>query len=169
MIAKPLTNLLRKDMPFIWTRDHDVAFDTLKSSLVSAPVLAQHYPILTAPLLWKRTPLERALQQCCLKMVTPWPLLAVLLGSKTRAFQLMRRSISLSSLQWTNGDLTCSIQSSRFLQISAALVICQNSVCTHHGNNEYSLNFWDSITKSSTKRCRERRRRCPVTTSTQRA
>lgn len=40
MITKPLTNLLRKDVPFIWTRDHDVAFDTLKSSLVLAPVLA---------------------------------------------------------------------------------------------------------------------------------
>jgi hypothetical protein len=40
MIAKPLTTLLKKGVLFVWTHDHTVAFDTLKQSLCSAPVLA---------------------------------------------------------------------------------------------------------------------------------
>jgi len=40
MIAKPLTELLKKGVPFVWTQDHSVAFYTLKQSLCSAPVLA---------------------------------------------------------------------------------------------------------------------------------
>jgi hypothetical protein len=40
IIAKPLTNLLKKHALFVWTADHDTAFQTLKTCLVSAPVLA---------------------------------------------------------------------------------------------------------------------------------
>jgi hypothetical protein len=40
MIAKPLTTLLKKGVLFVWTHDHTVAFDTLKQSLCSAPILA---------------------------------------------------------------------------------------------------------------------------------
>lgn len=39
-ISKPLTVLLHKNIPFIWTIDTQVAFDTLKHALVTAPVLA---------------------------------------------------------------------------------------------------------------------------------
>lgn len=39
IISKPLTELLRKGQPFIWTQHHQEAFDTLKQSLISAPVL----------------------------------------------------------------------------------------------------------------------------------
>lgn len=39
IISKPLTKLLRKGQPFIWTQHHQEAFDTLKQSLISAPVL----------------------------------------------------------------------------------------------------------------------------------
>lgn len=40
VISKPLTQLLRKDTPFVWTSATVSAFQTLKSTLVSAPVLA---------------------------------------------------------------------------------------------------------------------------------
>jgi hypothetical protein len=40
VIAKPLTELLKKNTLFIWTQDYEVAFQTLKTTLVSAPVLA---------------------------------------------------------------------------------------------------------------------------------
>lgn len=40
IIAKPLTNLLKKGVLFVWTHDHMVAFETLKQSLCAAPVLA---------------------------------------------------------------------------------------------------------------------------------
>lgn len=40
LIAKPLTDLLKKDSLFIWTPSYDSVFNTLKSALSSAPVLA---------------------------------------------------------------------------------------------------------------------------------
>jgi hypothetical protein len=39
VISKPLTQLLKKHTPFVWTQDHDHAFSTLKTALSSAPVL----------------------------------------------------------------------------------------------------------------------------------
>lgn len=40
VIAKPLTNLLRKNEPYVWTPVHDEAFATLKHALTTTPVLA---------------------------------------------------------------------------------------------------------------------------------
>lgn len=40
IIARPLTDLLKKGTLFIWTQTHDTAFDTLKQALISAPVLS---------------------------------------------------------------------------------------------------------------------------------
>ena len=41
VIARPLTHLLRKNIPFMWTSVCQTAFETLKAKLTSAPVLAQ--------------------------------------------------------------------------------------------------------------------------------
>lgn len=40
VIAKPLTNLLRKDVLFVWTSEHSSAFSLLKHAPSQAPVLA---------------------------------------------------------------------------------------------------------------------------------
>ncbi|WVZ69477.1 hypothetical protein U9M48_018253 [Paspalum notatum var. saurae] len=40
LLSKPLLNLLKKNVPFIWTTETDNAFNTLKQALISAPVLA---------------------------------------------------------------------------------------------------------------------------------
>lgn len=40
LIAKPLTELLRKNTIFHWTSAHEDSFQALKQALVSAPVLA---------------------------------------------------------------------------------------------------------------------------------
>lgn len=40
IISKPLTQLLRKGVPYQWTADTDAAFQKLKQALVTAPVLA---------------------------------------------------------------------------------------------------------------------------------
>lgn len=42
MLAKPLTELLKKGQLFIWTEVTEQAFQTLKQVLTSAPVLALH-------------------------------------------------------------------------------------------------------------------------------
>jgi hypothetical protein len=39
IIAKPLTNLLKKHSLFVWTNGHQQAFHTLQKALCSAPVL----------------------------------------------------------------------------------------------------------------------------------
>ncbi len=41
-IARPLTSLLKKDEPFVWTKAQDTAMSQLKQCLCSAPCLA--YP-----------------------------------------------------------------------------------------------------------------------------
>ena len=39
-IARPLTNLTKKDTPFVWTEDCQYMFEELKKRLLSGPVLA---------------------------------------------------------------------------------------------------------------------------------
>ena len=41
-IIKPLTKLLKKDVPLIWTNEQQIAFDILKEKLTNAPIL--QYP-----------------------------------------------------------------------------------------------------------------------------
>ena len=40
MEAKALSNLLQKDVPFVWTKECEAAFQKLKALLVSAPIMA---------------------------------------------------------------------------------------------------------------------------------
>jgi hypothetical protein len=40
VIARPLKDLLKKHSLFVWTSDHDSAFQALKSALTQAPILA---------------------------------------------------------------------------------------------------------------------------------
>lgn len=47
IIVKPLTELLKKNKMFVWTSDQDVAFNTLKVTLISA--LSCHSQIFLSP------------------------------------------------------------------------------------------------------------------------
>ena len=40
LVAKPLINLLRKNVPFLWTNACQQSFEELKYRLTSAPILA---------------------------------------------------------------------------------------------------------------------------------
>ncbi|CAH2089856.1 unnamed protein product [Euphydryas editha] len=46
-ITKPLTSLLKKDVSFHWTQEQELAFQTLKHKLISAPLL--QYPDYSKP------------------------------------------------------------------------------------------------------------------------
>lgn len=39
IVAKPMTNLTKKGVPFIWTKECEASFQTLKNKLVNAPIL----------------------------------------------------------------------------------------------------------------------------------
>jgi hypothetical protein len=41
-ISKPITELLKKGNKYVWSKDCDEAFNTLKKLLTTSPVLAQH-------------------------------------------------------------------------------------------------------------------------------
>ena len=40
-MAKPLNNLTKKEMPWIWGEEQQIAFDTLKECITAEPVLRQ--------------------------------------------------------------------------------------------------------------------------------
>ena len=40
VIAKPLSNLLKKGVPFVWTETTEESFQLLKQGLITAPVRA---------------------------------------------------------------------------------------------------------------------------------
>jgi hypothetical protein len=40
IFTKPLTRLLEKGVPFVWTNDCEVSYQALKNKLVNAPILA---------------------------------------------------------------------------------------------------------------------------------
>ena len=46
-IAKPLTELTKKDEPYVWTKEREEAFQILMQRLVTAPILVQ--PDITRP------------------------------------------------------------------------------------------------------------------------
>jgi hypothetical protein len=46
-ISKPITELLKKGNRYMWSKDYDEAFNTLKKLLTTSPVLAQ--PDITKP------------------------------------------------------------------------------------------------------------------------
>ena len=43
-IAKPLNQLLKKDQPFVWTKECQIAFETLKNKLISPPIMSHFVP-----------------------------------------------------------------------------------------------------------------------------
>lgn len=46
-IVRPITNLLRKDVKFTWTEKCELAFNTIKTALISPPML--RYPNFSIP------------------------------------------------------------------------------------------------------------------------
>jgi len=81
-ISKPLTQLLRKNIPFIWTTETQLAFNTLKHALVTAPVLA--LPDFTASFVIETDACDAGIGVVLLQKEHPIAFVSKALGPRTR-------------------------------------------------------------------------------------
>lgn len=107
IIARPLTDLLKKNTLFIWTSDHDSYFRELKQALMSAPLLV--VPNFNKPFAWKQMPLNTGWVLSCLRMVIHS--LANCWDPRIKVCPHTKRSILLSSLPLIRGGLILSYKS----------------------------------------------------------
>jgi hypothetical protein len=106
MISSPLTQLLKKGVPFLWTDQAQEAFQLLKQALLQGPVL-------TVPDFSKEFTIETDASDVGFGAVLmqeghPIAYFTSPFLEGTRLSQLMR-SVWLCYLQWKNGILICSI------------------------------------------------------------
>jgi hypothetical protein len=66
VIARPLTDLLKKGVIFVWTQVHITTFETLKHSLVTAPMLS--LPNFSKPFAIETDASSRGIGQCYYKI-----------------------------------------------------------------------------------------------------
>jgi hypothetical protein len=83
ILARPLTNLLKKGALFVWTPSHQQAFEALKSSLVSAPVLA--LPDFTKPFQLQTDACDTGVSAVLLQDGHPLAFVSKALGPRTQS------------------------------------------------------------------------------------
>jgi hypothetical protein len=101
IIAKPLTNLLKKGVMFVWTSDHQVAFDTLKQALSSAPLLA--LPNFTIPFAIESDASGTGIGAVLLQEGHPLAFVSKALGIKNKGLSTYEKeymAIILAVAQW---------------------------------------------------------------------
>jgi hypothetical protein len=90
IINTPLTNLLKKNTMFIWTRDHQTTIGTLKQALVSAPVLA--LPNFSKPFVIETDATEAGVGAVLMQEGHPLTFLSKALGPKSRGYPHVKKS-----------------------------------------------------------------------------
>jgi hypothetical protein len=101
IIAKPLTNLLRKGELFVWTPATKTAFQTLKTSLISAPMLA--LPDFTKKFTVETDASDTGIGAVLLQDGHPLAFVSSALGPKTRGLSTYEKehlAILLAVDQW---------------------------------------------------------------------
>lgn len=83
LLARPLTDLLKKGTPFVWTTVDQGAFEALKSALVSAPVLA--LPDFNKPFQIQTDACDSGVGAVLLQDGHPLAFVSKALGPRTRA------------------------------------------------------------------------------------
>jgi hypothetical protein len=89
IIARPLTDLLKKGVPFVWTSIAEEAFVTLKKALVSAPVLA--LPDFTKPFMIETDACEYGIGAVLMQQGHPLAFVSKTLGPKNRALSVYEK------------------------------------------------------------------------------
>ena len=92
VIAKPLSNLLKKGVPFVWTQTTEEAFQLLKTQLISAPVLV--VPDFSKPFSIETDASEYGIGAALPQEGHPIAFMSKALAPATKDCQLMKKSIS---------------------------------------------------------------------------
>lgn len=101
IITKPLTNLLRKQVLFVWTEEHTTAFNLLKQALMTAPVLAK--PDFTKPFCLETDASNTGVGAVLLQEGHPLAFISKPLGPKTSGLSTYEKeymAILLAVDQW---------------------------------------------------------------------
>jgi hypothetical protein len=101
VIARPLTDLLKKGTLFIWTLNHTTAFNTLKQALTEAPVLA--LPDFSKPFQLQTDASDTGVGAVLLQNGHPLAFVSKSLGPKTRGLSTYEKeylAILIAVDQW---------------------------------------------------------------------
>lgn len=95
-MVEPLNKLLRKDEDFIWTEDCQIAFETLKRKLTSAPILA--YPNMNKPFILTTDASNSAIGYILSQKDK---------GNREHVIAYGGRSLSKPERNWSASDVEC--------------------------------------------------------------
>jgi hypothetical protein len=101
VISQPLTKLLKKGVLFMWTQDHQLAFEALKQALVTAPVLA--LPNFAKPFIIETDACDAGIGAVLMQDGHPLAFLSKALGPKARGLSTYEKeymAILLAVQQW---------------------------------------------------------------------
>lgn len=101
IISKPLTQLLCKGALFVWTVSHQVAFDTLKTAMSTAPVLA--IPDFSKPFILETDASQNGIGAVLLQQGHPLAFISKALGPRTQGLSTYEKeylAILLAVEQW---------------------------------------------------------------------
>lgn len=129
IIAKPLTNLLKKQVLHVLTQDHQVAFDTFKHALCSAPVLG--IPDFAKPFAIETDACQTGVGAVLLQNGHPLAYVSKPLGVKNQGCQLMKRNTLLFWWLWISGVPTL-----------AEFIIYTDQKVLIHLNDQRLHTFW---------------------------
>jgi hypothetical protein len=121
IISKPLTMLLKKHSLFIWSSEHDTAFNTLKNQLCSAPILA--LPDFTRPFCIETDASQYGVGAVLLQDGHPLAFLSKALGTKNQglsAYEKEYMTILIVVDQWRS-----------YLQLGEFIIFTDQKSLTH--------------------------------------
>jgi hypothetical protein len=101
VISQPLTKLFKKGVFFVWTQDHQLAFEGLKQALISAPVLA--LPNFDRPFIIETYACDVGIEAVLMQDGHPLAFLSKALGPKSRGLSTYEKeymTILLVVQQW---------------------------------------------------------------------
>lgn len=115
VIARPLNDLLKKNVVFVWTPDHEVAFHTLKPALVTTHVLA--VPDFSKPFYIETDTSEFGVRVVLMQNKHPIAFVSKSLRPRMRGYPSMRKNLWQFCWQWINGGHIFSLWSFALLII----------------------------------------------------